>query len=598
MRDAFRLARALKLVWSVSPGWTAASAGLTVIQGVLPLATVWLMKLIVDGVADGVTAADRGAAFRHVALLIVLAATVGLIAVVARSVATMVDEVLGRTVADHVTDLIHAQSATVDLDYYENPGYHDALYRAQQEAPYRPTSIVKGLTSTGQALVTLLSMAAFLLRLHWAVGLIVLGAAVPGAIVRFAYSRKLFAWQRRRTVAERQSYYAHWLLTDSDHAKEIRLFGLGDRFRTWYRELRQILRRELIGLTARRSLAELGAGAAAVLAVFATFAYIAWRAIQGAITVGLMVAYYQAFQTSLTSLQAALGGFARLYEDNLFLSYYDEFMSLKPRVLPPVDPRPVPRPMTEGLRLQNVDFCYPDTQRTALADVSLTIRPGEVTALVGPNGSGKTTLVKLLCRLYDPSDGVITLDGIDLRRFDVVDLRRHVSVIFQDFAKYQLTVRENIRLGNVDLEETDPAIRAAAEDAGAHEAIAGLRHGYDTILGKWFDEGEELSVGEWQKIALARAFVRDAQILIFDEPTSALDPQAEWDVFRHIKELARGRAVVLISHRFSTVHNADCIHILDQGHVIESGTHQELMALGGRYAEMYEVQARAYRPGG
>lgn len=590
-----RLGRALRLVWSVAPGWTTASVLLTVLQGVLPLATVWLVKLIVDGVAEGVSATDRGTAFRGVAILIIIAGAVGLAGAVMRSLATMVDEALGRTVADHVTDVIHAQSVAVDLEYYENSRYHDALYRAQQEAPYRPTSIVRNLTSTGQALVTLVSMAVLLLTLHWAVGLIVLGAAVPAAVVRVVYSGKLFTWRRRRTETERQAYYAHWLLTDSTHAKEVRLFGLGDHFRAWHRRLRNKLRRELIALATRRSLAELGAGAAAVFAVFGTFAYIAWRAIQGAITVGMMVMYYQAFQTSLGSLQAVLRGFASLYEDSLFLSYFDEFMALEPRVRPPDDPETVPRPMQGGIRFDGVDFSYPDTERTALQNVSLTIRPGEVTALVGPNGSGKTTLVKLLCRLYDPSAGSITLDGTDLRRFDVVDLRRHMSVIFQDFGKYQLTARENIRLGNVMLDEADTAIEAAARDAGADDLISGLRHGYGTLLGKWFDEGEELSVGEWQKIALARAFVRDAQILVLDEPTSALDPQAEWDVFQHIRELARGRAVVLISHRFSTVRTADRIHIFDQGRIIESGSHDELVTLGGRYAHMYEVQARAYQ---
>ncbi|OFW61273.1 MAG: ABC transporter ATP-binding protein [Actinobacteria bacterium RBG_16_64_13] len=591
-----RLGRALRLVWSIAPRWTAASVILTVLQGILPLAAVWLMKLIVDRVATGITGPDHGAAFREIAVLIAWAAAVGLAVVVMRSLAALTDQVLGRLVTDHVTDIIHAQSVAVDLEFYENPRYHDALYRAQQEAPYRPTQIVNDLTSTIQALVTLLAMAGLLLTLHWAVGLIVLGAAIPGAFVRFRFAGKLFAWRSRRTEVERQAYYVHWLLTDSGHAKEVRLFDLGGRFRERYRQLRSLLRRELVGLTVRRSLAELAAGAGAVIAVFGTFAFIAWRAVQGVITVGMMVAYYQAFQTSLGSLQAVLRGFAALYEHNLFLSYYDEFMALEPRVRPPAQPLPMPRPMAEGIRFDNVDFSYPDTERIALRDISLTIKPGEVTAFVGPNGSGKTTLVKLLCRLYDPAAGAITVDGVDLRHLDVVDLRRDISVIFQDFAQYQLTVRENIGLGNVGVSEKDPSIEAAARDAGAHETISGLRHGYDTILGKWFDEGEELSVGEWQKIALARAFVRNAQILVLDEPTSALDPQAEWDVFQHFRELARGRAVVLISHRFSTVRTADRIHIFDQGRIIESGTHEELVALDGRYAQMYEVQARAYQP--
>ena len=483
VRDVVRLGRALKLVWKVAPAWTVISAVVTIVQGLLPLATVWLLKLIIDGITTGVTAADHDAAFRHVAVLIVLAAAVGLVLVVLRSIGTMVDETLGRTVTDHVMDIIHAQSVAVDLEYYENARYHDALYRAQQEAPFRPSSIVRNLTSTGQSLVTLLGMAGLLLTLHWAVGLIVLCAAIPGGLVRFFYSNQLYAWQRRRTEAERQSFYAHFLLTDSGHAKEMRLFGLGDRFRGWYRELRTQLRKERVHLSGRRSLAELGAGAAAVLAVFGTFAYIAWRAIHATLSIGLVVAYYQAFQTSLSSLQAVLGGLTSLYEDSLFLTYYDEFMALEPHILSPERPVHLPRPMTEGICYDNVQFSYPDTDRVALDGVSLTIRPGEVTALVGPNGSGKTTLVKLLCRLYDPSAGTISLDGTDLRRFDVVDLRANMSVIFQDFAKYQLTVKENIRLGNVALAEDDPAIQAAARDADADHAVARLRHGYDTMLG-------------------------------------------------------------------------------------------------------------------
>jgi len=307
--------------------------------------------------------------------------------------------------------------------------------------------------------------------------------------------------------------------------------------------------------------------------------------------------YYQAFQTSLTSLQSMLTGLAGLYEDNLFLTYFYDFLTLEPRLLEPAKPRPVPRPMKEGVVFHDVTFQYPETERTALADISIDIRPGEVAALVGANGSGKTTLVKLLCRLYDPHAGCITIDGVDLREFGTADLRRHISVIFQDFSQYQLTARENIWIGNTSLDPRDAAIETAARDSGAHEVLAALRNGYDTMLGKWFEEGEELSIGEWQKVALARAFVRDSEILVLDEPTSALDPLAEWKVFEHIRELAKGRAVVLISHRFSTVHTADRIHILDQGRIVESGSHDELMRLGGTYARMYEVQARAYRIG-
>ena len=601
LKDALHLAEAVRLVWRAAPGWTALNALLAVLQGIIPLLSVYLMKLIVDAVTQGVTEADHAAAFRETAVLVGIAAVVGLAAAGLRSLSGLTSEALGQTVTDHVGDLIHAKSIAVDLEYYEDPAYYDTLQRAQNEAPSRPTKIVNDLLQTGQSAISMVSMAVLLFTLHWSVGLIVVVAAIPGAWVRMRYSRRMYHWQRERTSTERQAWYAHWLITGGPHAKEVRLFGLGELFRALYRDLRTVLRRERIGIARSRAAADFGAGAVAVLATFGTFAYIARQTIYGSITLGSMVMYYQAFQQGLTSLQGVLQGLAGLYEDNLFLTYYHEFMRLDPKVVAPSSPEPVPRPMREGVVFTDVQFAYPDTERTALQDIDLVIRPGEVAALVGPNGSGKTTLVKLLCRLYDRTGGSITLDGVDIDRFDVVDLRRQMSVIFQDFSQYQQTASENIRVGNIELPadapETRAAVEAAARDAGADQVIAGLRNGYDTPLGKWFDDGEELSIGEWQKVALARAFLRDAQILVLDEPTSALDPEAEWNVFEHIRRLAKGRAVVLISHRFSTVRSADRIHILDGGRIVESGTHEELMALEGRYARMYEVQARAYTTG-
>jgi ATP-binding cassette subfamily B protein len=601
LKDALHLAEAVRLVWRAAPGWTALNALLAVLQGIIPLLSVYLMKLIVDAVTQGVTQQDHAAAFRETAMYIALAAVVGLAAAGLRSLSGLTSEALGQTVTDHVSDLIHAKSIEVDLEYYEDPAYYDTLQRAQNEAPSRPTKIVSDLLTTGQSAISMVSMAVLLFTLHWSVGLIVVVAAIPGAWVRMRYSRRMYHWQRGRTSTERQAWYAHWLITGGPHAKEVRLFGLGELFRALYRDLRTVLRRERVGIARRRALADFGAGAVAVLATFGTFAYIARQTIYGSITLGSMVMYYQAFQQGLSSLQSVLQGMAGLYEDNLFLTYYHEFMGLEPRVVAPDHPERVPRPMREGVVFRDVQFAYPDTDRTALQDIDLVIRPGEVAALVGPNGSGKTTLVKLLCRLYDRTGGSITLDGVDIDRFDVVDLRRQMSVIFQDFSQYQQTASENIRVGNIELPadapETRAAVEAAARDAGADEVIRGLRSGYDTPLGKWFDDGEELSIGEWQKVALARAFLRDAQILVLDEPTSALDPEAEWNVFEHIRRLAKGRAVVLISHRFSTVRSADRIHILDGGRIVESGTHEELVALGGRYARMYEVQARAYTAG-
>ena len=587
--------RTVRLVWRIAPGWTLANAVLAVVQGVLPLGAIYLMKLIIDSVTKGIVAADKGAAFGHTAMLILLAALIGLLIAVAQSVSKLVSEAQAQVVTDHMSDIMHAKSVAVDLEYYENSRYYDTLHRAQQEAPFRPTSIINGLVQVASSGVSLIAMAALLFSLHWIVAVIVVAAAVPGALVRLRYSNRLYRWQRDHTVEDRQSYYYHWLLTVGERAKEIRLFGLGDLLMDWYRGLRTLLRRQRLAITARRAAADFATQTAATVAVFGTFAYIARQTIRGVFSIGSMVMYYQAFQTSLSSLQTVLQGLAGLYEDNLFLTYFYDFMALEPKVKEAPEPRPVPRPLSAGIVFEGVTFQYPDTERTAISDISLTIRPGEVAALVGPNGSGKTTIVKLLCRLYDPHAGRITLDGVDLKEFGLVDLRRHMSVIFQDFAQYQLTARQNIWIGNIDLSPEDGAIEEAARASGADGLIRHLRHGYDTLLGKWFEDGEELSTGEWQKVALARAFVRDSEILVLDEPTSALDPVAEWQIFERIRELARGRAVILISHRFSTVRTADRIHILDEGRILESGSHDELIARGGRYAEMYEVQARGFR---
>ena len=304
---------------------------------------------------------------------------------------------------------------------------------------------------------------------------------------------------------------------------------------------------------------------------------------------------YHAFQRGQSQLRQVLARLADLYEDNLFLANFTDFVELRPRVVEPARPRPVPQPIRHGIVFENVSFQYPTGTAQVLRGVSLAIRPGEHVALVGENGAGKTTLVKLLCRLYDPSAGRITIDGIDLRHFSTCQLRRHIAAVFQDYTKYHLTARENIWLGDVDLPPRDERILAAARQAGADPAIARLPNGYETTLGKRFEDGEELSIGEWQKVALARAFVRDAQIIILDEPTSAMDAGAEHELFRRFRQLARGRSAVLISHRFSTVRMADRICVLHDGRIIEKGTHDELVARNGTYERLFETQAQFYR---
>ena len=595
IRSALRLGRALRFVWQSAKGWTIANGVLTVVQGVLPLLPLYLMKLMVDAVTAGLAAPDKGAAFKHVLLLVGLMGATTLFSFLIRLIAGLVSEWQAYMVTDHMNEVLLAKSIEVDLEYYESARYYDTLHRAQREAPARPMSIVNGLAQIGQSGISLLAIAGLLLSFHWIVAIILFAAVISGTAVRIRYSGKMYRWQREQTSTERQAGYLNWMLTDSSHAKEIRLFDLGPLIMRRFRDIRWKLRKARLAMTRRRYFADFGTQTLATAAIYGSYAYVAYQAMWGKITYGDLVMYYQAFQRVQGYFQGILGSLAGLYDDNLFLSNLYEFLDLKRTVIEPVHACPVPQPMQRGIELNHVSFQYPASTRKVFEDISLTIRPGEVVALVGENGSGKTTLIKLLCRLYDPTGGTITIDGIDLRQFETKALRHEIAIIFQDYAHYHLTARENIWFGNTALPPDHERIIAAARRSGADDVISALPHGYETILGKWFEDGEELSIGEWQKVALARAFMRDAQIIVLDEPTSSMDAKAEYEAFQSFRQLVSGRMAILISHRFSTVRMADRIFVLKHGSVIESGSHEELVNRQGVYADLFEKQARSYR---
>jgi ATP-binding cassette, subfamily B, bacterial len=590
-----QLGRALRFVWRSTKGWTIANGVLMAIQGVLPILQLYLMKLMVDAVTAGVAAPDKGVAFKHVLLLGGLMGAVILFASLIGLIAGLISEWQVYIVTDHMNDVLLAKSIEVDLEYYESARYYDTLHRAQREAPSRPMSIVRGLAQIGQNGISLLAIAALLLSFHWIIAIILFTAAISGTAVRLRYTGKMYRWQHEQASAERQTGYLNWMLTDSSHAKEIRLFDLGPLFIRRFRDLRWKLRKGRLAITHRRTIADFAAQTFATAVIYSLYAYLAYQAIGGKATLGDLAMYYQAIQRVQGSLQGILSSLERLYEDNLFLSNLYEFLDLKRTVVEPVHASPVPQPMQRGIVLNHVSFQYSGGARKALEDISLTIRPGEVVALVGENGSGKTTLIKLLCRLYDPTGGTITIDGIDLRQFKTKALRHEIAIIFQDYAHYHLTARENIWLGNTALSPDHERVIAAARRSGADGVISALPHGYDTILGKRFEDGEELSIGEWQKVALARAFMRDAQIIVLDEPTSSMDAKAEYEVFQSFRQLVSGRTAILISHRFSTVRMADRIFVLKHGSIIEGGTHEELVRVGGTYARLFEMQAQHYR---
>ena len=595
LKVALRFIPALRLVWQSSPGWTIARLVLVVFQGLLPLALIYLAKLIIDTVTLNLQSSDPSQVFERVLPLIIMAGVATILNSLSQSLTELVNTAHSQQVTDHMQGIIHAKSVEADLEYYENAKYHDALQRAQQEAPYRPPQILNRLAQAGQNVISLVAMVGLLISLHWGIIGILLVATLPAVFVRTTFSRIMYSWQRRRTQLERQSMYLGWMLTNEQFAKEVRLFDLGGWFSQEYRQIRQRLYREKLSISTKRSVAFFLSQAFAGVLIFSVFAYIIYQTIEGVLLLGDLVLYYQALQRGQNNLRLTLNSVSGLYEDNLFLANLYEFLDLKPRVIDPTEPKPIPVKVRQGIEFKNVNFSYADSARQALKDINLTIKPGETIALVGENGSGKTTLIKLLCRLYDPTSGSIAIDGVDLKLFRIADLRRQVSVIFQDYAKYHFSAEENIRLGDIGVPANDKEIYTAAKQSGAHDVITKLPQGYDTVLGKLFDSGEELSIGQWQKVALARAFLRDSQVIVLDEPTSAMDPKAEYEIFKKFRELIKDQSAVLITHRLSTVKMADRIYVMEDGRIVESGTHEELIQLKQSYAHLFETQAQNYR---
>ncbi len=586
------LMRAGGLVWSSARGAVAAQLALALAQGVLPLAGLYAMKRVVDAATAGVASGGGRAAWTAVGVWLAAGALVAIGVVAVRSLSALVGEALQQSVLDSVSDRLHAKSLAVDLAFYEDSKAYDRMHLAQEQAASRPARLVSGLTQLAQNGIGLAGILVLVAAFHWGLALVLAAAAVPALWFRVRNARRMYAWRKLQTPAEREAGYFHWLLTGDTQAKELRVYGHGDYCRGRFQAVRARLRRERLALLRRVHTGEAAAGGLAALVLLGAGLMLVGRLFAGALTLGGLVMYVQAFQRAQSQFAGLFGALAGLYEDSLFLGAFFELMDLPARVRAPAAPLPVPHPLREGVAFEHVTFAYPGGRPPALRDVSLTLRPGECVALAGANGAGKTTLVKLLCRLYDPDAGRILLDGVDLREFDPADLRRRIGILFQDFAHYQLSARRNIWVGSPELPADSPRIRAAAEASGADEVIAGLPRGYDTLLGHWFQDGEEISLGQWQKLALARAFARDADMVVLDEPSSALDPLAEAAVLNRWRRLAAGRVALIVSHHRAAVRLADRVVVLREGCVVETGAPAALITNGGEYARLFENTSR------
>ncbi|MBW2689590.1 MAG: ABC transporter ATP-binding protein [Deltaproteobacteria bacterium] len=598
IKGAFSLHRAWRLVWAAAPRWAAVSLLLIVVQTLLPLLALLLLKQIVD--ALGVALAAPGdASFTPVAIWIGLAGLVALANALINAISSYVAEAQALAVTDHVSDVIHAKSIAVDLGYYEDPAFHDTLHLVQQDAQSRPANIVNGLKQTLQNGCVLIGIVGLLFTFHWAVGLALLLAALPAGVVRLIYARQLFGFEQSRVQLERQAWYYHWMMTSLYFAREIRLLGIGALFKERYSDLRRQLREGRLEINAKRVRRDLLAQGGATVVLYGTLAAMAFFAIQGSMTLGVIVMYFQGYQRALTALQNVLQGLAWLYEDNLFLKHFYVFLDLPVSVEQNEGQSSVPEPHTLGLVCRDLHFTYPSRKEPSLKGASLEIRPGEVVALVGANGAGKTTLAKLICRLYDPEQGQLSWEDQDLRSFLPKAWRRQVSVVSQDFAQFDMTLAENIWLGDIEKEADPEQLHAASRTAGADQVVNQFTDGLETQLGTHFHSGQELSIGEWQRLALARAWFRNAPLLVFDEPSSSLDPLAEAEMIRSFRTVIGQRSALIISHRLSSVQLADRIYVMDDGRMVENGTHEELLRHDGVYARFFRAQAGYYqdRPG-
>jgi ATP-binding cassette, subfamily B, bacterial len=587
------LRRAIALVWRSSPRWTAISLVLLLVQGLLPLASLYLLKQLIDAVTLSLRVKTTDS-WQQILILIGLTALISLTNDSCSALATMAQSAQSEVVSDRVHTLLHAKSIQVDLEYYENADYHNTFHRAQEEAAYRPPLILQGLIQVAQNSLALASILVLLGALNWLIPVLLLAAMLPGIWMRMNASGKRYWRLRNWTDHERLAYYFHTLLTQGNHAKEVRLYHSGQLFSSRFQKLRQSIYHEKQKLAYYQAQTDLLTQGGATIAVFAACGVIAFQTWQGMLTLGSFVMYYQAFQRGQAFLRDLLSNLVSLYENSLFLKDFYEFLDLEIRIASPIQPLPIPHPWQTGLEFREVSFDYPNSQRCVLKALSFIIAPGETVALVGENGAGKTTLIKLLCRLYDPTAGHITLDGIDLRHFDPLAWRNQISVLFQDYGRYQLTAAENIGLGDIYHAAAEGKVQAAACAAGADRVVQQLPAGYNTQLGTEFVTGEELSIGQWQKIALARGFMRDAPLIILDEPTSALDAKAEAEVFKRFQQMCLQKTAILISHRLSTIKMADRILVLAQGCLVENGTHVELMGQNGLYANLFKTQAKPY----
>jgi ATP-binding cassette, subfamily B, bacterial len=584
------LPRVLRLVRQATGRWMTGWAVLIAFQGLLPVVTVFLTRGLVNRLVAAVAAPGNWAAIRPVLLFLAAYGGVFVLSEVLASVSRWIRSAQTDLIQDHITRLIHEQSIAVDLAFYELPEFYDRLHRARDESGSRSIALLDGLASLAQNSITLVAMIGVLLPFGPLLAVALMVNTIPAVYIVVRHAIIEHRWWRDHTEEGRLEWYYDWLLTNGGNAAELRLFGLGEHFCKVSGELREHLRRQRLQLTRDRTVAESQAGLAALVIGGAAGGWMLWRTLNGFLSLGDLALAYQAFQGGQGLMRTLLGSVGQLYANVLFLGSLFEFLALRSEVVDIERPRSLPVPLRRGIEFTGVAFRYQSNSRPILEDFDLMLPAGLWVAIVGPNGAGKSTLFKLLCRFYDPQAGRIVIDGIDIKEFALRELRERITVVFQDPVHYQATVRDNIAYGDFGAAAGTAQIERAARSAGAAEFVERMPRGYETMLGSWLAGGRDLSTGEWQRIALARAFLRQAPIMLLDEPTSAMDSWAENEWLERFRTLAAGKTTLMITHRFTTAMRADVIYVMVDGRIIESGTHRELVDQSGYYARSWSAQ--------
>jgi ATP-binding cassette subfamily B protein len=593
MKEKIKLFReSLQLVWNSSAGWTLTNIVMSTLRSVFPLMLIWLLKIVIDDITQAAKAVSSAYAL-NIIWPILAVAIIWFLDEASSDFSNYVRKKQAMKLEVYMYGLLHSKAIKLDLINFERPEYFDCLARASREAPWRPNSILNNLVSMLRGVLSLVLMAGLILTLQWMLVVLLFVANIPGIWLRLYYADILYNFQRQQTPEARKSAYFNWLLTGDRPSRELRLFGLGNYFISLFRKSFLKQKEEEINILRRRTLIEFISNFFKASALLISLLFIAHQTISGKLSLGQMAMFLLAFRQGMIYIKDLFSSIAGLYEDSLFIGDTFEFLNLKENITA-AEPTIVPHPLKKKIVVDNLSFSYPGNNFKTISNVSFEIKKGEIIALVGPNGAGKSTLVRLLSRLYDCDSGKIKYDDTDIRNIDPEEYRKHFSVVFQDFMLYNLTAGENIRMGNIDEKNPESRIKVSAETTGINDLIDNLKNGYETVIGNLFDDSRELSWGEWQKIALARALFRDAPVLILDEPSSALDADTEYEIFSRFREIVKGRTSILISHRFTNVSLADRIIVLSKGEVAETGTHDELMKKGGIYYTMFTKQSSRF----